>query len=377
MKILRASALVIFILFTGYGASAAPWQIVASPNAGNQANELHGVAAAADNDAWAVGTAYSDNTFTKSRTLIEHWDGTQWSVVKSPNTSASINILEAVAAVSANDVWAAGIGITGFSTTPVIEHWNGIAWSIVTNPGTTVGGLAGVAVVAANDVWAVGTGLTGDEDSTLTLHWNGAAWSLVPSPNVGPEVDNGLAGVTAIASDDVWAVGTQQPTSLTAPHTLTLHWDGTAWSIVPSANTSQTSANHLLAAAAVASDDVWATGFTSSIALAERWDGNSWSVVPTPIIIGASSPSLSDAVALSSNNVCAVGQFFQNSRNRSRTLTEQWNGSSWSIVTSPNNGPQHNFLNGVAATSGGTLWAVGAFYNSSLIERTLILRKSP
>jgi hypothetical protein len=376
MKIASLPFLVAILVVT-HTASGADWTLINSPNANNQANELHGVSAAAENDAWAVGTVYADNTFTKSRTLIEHWDGTRWSVVKSPNTSASINILEAVAAVSANDVWAVGIGITGFSTTPLIEHWNGIAWSIVANPGTTVGGLAGVAVVAANDVWAVGTGLTGDEDSTLTLHWNGAAWSLVPSPNVGPEVDNGLAGVTAIASDDVWAVGTQQPTSLTAPHTLTLHWDGTAWSIVPSANTSQTSANHLLAAAAVASDDVWATGFTPSIALAEHWDGNSWSVVPTPIITGANSPSLSGAVALASDNVWSVGQFFQNSQSRSRTLTELWNGSNWSVVSSPNHGNSHNFLNAVTATPGGALWAVGAFYNNQGIERTLILQKLP
>jgi hypothetical protein len=376
---MKTASLISFvaILLVAHGASGADWTLINSPNANNQANELHGVAAAAENDAWAVGTVYADNTFTRSRTLIEHWDGTRWSVVKSPNPSASINILEAVAAVSANDVWAVGIGITGFSTTPLIEHWNGIGWSIVANPGTTVGGLAGVVVVSANDVWAVGTGRTGDEDSTLTLHWNGAAWSLVPSPNVGPEVDNSLAGVSAIASDDVWAVGTQQPTSLTAPHTLTLHWDGTVWTIVPSANTSQTSANHLLAAAAVASDDVWATGFTASIALAEHWDGNSWSVVPTPIITGGSSPFLSGAVALASDNVWSVGQFFQNSRSRSRTLTEQWNGSSWSIVSSPNNGNSHNFLNAVTATPGGTLWAVGAFYNNQGIERTLILQKLP
>src|SRR5438552_418180 len=266
------------ILLGAHAASGASWTLITSPNANNQSNELHGVSAAAENDAWAVGTVYTDNSFTKSRTLIEHWDGTRWAVVRSPNTTASINILEAVAAVSTNDVWAVGIGITGFSTTPLIEHWNGTAWSIIANPGTTVGSLAGVAVVSANDVWAVGTGVTGDEDSTLTLHWNGAAWSLVPSPNVGPEVDNSLAGVTAIASDNVWAAGTQQPTSLTDPHTLTLHWDGSVWTIVPSANTSQTSGNHLLAGAAVASDDVWATGFTESVALAEHWDGNKWSV---------------------------------------------------------------------------------------------------
>src|SRR6266496_504917 len=134
-------ASLVAILLVSHGASGANWTLINSPNANNQANELHGVSAAADNDAWAVGTAYLDNTFTTSKTVIEHWDGTHWSVVQSPNTSASINILEAVAAVT------------------------------------------------TNDVWAVGTGLTGDEDSTLTLHWNGAAWSLVPSPNVGPEVE--------------------------------------------------------------------------------------------------------------------------------------------------------------------------------------------
>jgi len=376
MKTMSLPFLVAIVLVARV-APGADWTLINSPNANDQANELRGVSAAADNDAWAVGTVYADNTFTKSRTLIEHWDGTRWSVVKSPNINASINILEAVAAVTANDVWAVGIGITGFSTTPLIEHWNGIAWSIVANRGTTVGGLGGVAVVSANDVWAAGTGRAGDEDSTLILHWNGAAWSLVPSPNVGPEVDNGLAAVTAIASDDVWAVGTQQPTSLTAPHTLTLHWDGIAWSIVPSANTRQTSGNHLLAVAAVASDDVWATGFTPSIALAEHWDGNSWSLVSTPLITGASSPSLSGAVALANGDVWAVGQFFQNSQSRSRTLTELWNGSSWSVVSSPNRGPSHNFLNAVTATPSGTLWAVGVVYNNQFIERTLILQKLP
>lgn len=376
MKALSLFFFVAILLVAGR-ASGAGWTVINSPNANNQANQLNGVSAAADNDAWAVGTTYSDNTFTTSKTLIEHWDGTRWSVVTSPNTSGSINILEAVAAVSANDVWAVGTGITGSSTTPLIEHWNGIAWSIVANPGTTVGGLGGVVVVSSNDVWAVGTGRTGDEDSTLTLHWNGLAWSLVPSPNVGPEVDNTLAAVTAIASNDVWAVGTQQPTSLTDPHTLTLHWNGTAWSIVPSANTSQTTGNHLLAADAIGPNDVWATGFTESVALAEHWNGTSWSVVSTPIIAGASSPFLSGAVALANGNVWSVGQFFQNSRSRSRTLTELWNGSSWSVVNSPNRGASHNFLNAVTVTPGGVLWAVGGFYNNQSVVRTLILRKLP
>ena len=73
-------AFLVAILLVAQGASGADWTLINSPNANNQANELHGVSAAADNDAWAVGTVYADNTFTKSQTLIEHWDGTHWSV---------------------------------------------------------------------------------------------------------------------------------------------------------------------------------------------------------------------------------------------------------------------------------------------------------
>jgi len=42
------------------------------------------------------------------RTLVEHWDGAQWSLAPSPNAGTGNNSLAAVVAISANDVWAAG-----------------------------------------------------------------------------------------------------------------------------------------------------------------------------------------------------------------------------------------------------------------------------
>jgi hypothetical protein len=134
--------------------------------------------------------------------------------------------------------------------------------------------------------------------------------------------------------------------------------------------------NHLLAAAAVASNDVWAVGFSGFGTLAEHWDGTSWSVVQTSGIRGAEPLFLPSVVALSSNNVWAVGEFFQTRISLSRTLTEQWNGTSWVVVQSPNFGSDHNELFGVEATSGGTLWAVGTVYNYPR-QRTLIERKLP
>ena len=68
-----------------------------------------------------------------------------WTAVPSPST----NELHAVTSISANDVWAVGVG-------PITEHWNGTAWSVVPSPNVTNGKLLGVAAVSTNDVWAVG-----------------------------------------------------------------------------------------------------------------------------------------------------------------------------------------------------------------------------
>jgi hypothetical protein len=67
------------------------------------------MAAVSANDIWAVGYFYySSGSFFGPHTLIEHWDGSNWSIVGSPG-SASWQ-LNGVAAVSANDVWAVGGG---------------------------------------------------------------------------------------------------------------------------------------------------------------------------------------------------------------------------------------------------------------------------
>src|SRR5438034_9070727 len=130
-----------------HSASADSWQIIASPNGSRQVNELHGVTALAENDVWAVGVS-SNTECTLGSTLIEHWNGSRWSVVPSPNTSSSVNMINAVAAVSANDVWAVGTAPTSTDTV-LILHWNGTAWSVVPNPttGIPLANLAALAVM--------------------------------------------------------------------------------------------------------------------------------------------------------------------------------------------------------------------------------------
>src|SRR5204862_1571052 len=93
--------------------------------------------------------------------------------------------------------------------------------------------LAGVEAISANDVWAVGRyqPTAASPEQTLTMHWNGTAWSVVTSPSVGTQ-QNFLWSVSGSSSNDVWAVGYNGPSN--ARQTLTLHWDGSQWTQVQS-----------------------------------------------------------------------------------------------------------------------------------------------
>ena len=93
-----------------------------------------------------------------------------------------VNVLRAVSAVNATDVWAVGDATANGQSTgqTLIEHWDGTAWTIVgTPPLSQAAALNGVAENSSADVWAVGE--VGDQ--TLTEHWDGRGWQVVPSPS--------------------------------------------------------------------------------------------------------------------------------------------------------------------------------------------------
>src|SRR4029453_5860 len=377
MRIHHASVLVIFSLLAGHSAQADDWEVVASANAGRQANSLASVAAVADTDVWAVGWAFNQSLFSY-QALIEHWNGTRWSLVRSPNATNGYNLLNGVGVVGANNVWAVGQAANGSTYSTLVEHWKGAAWSIVPSP--NVAGfsnvLQAISVVSANDIWAVGYSQdTNFNNFTLTLHWNGTAWSIVPSPTVDHDI---LFSVDAIATNDVWAVGRSRPGGSGEDRTLTIHWNGAKWNVVPSPNGSVND-KYLFGAALVAPNDVWAVGNDGSLAtLAIHWDGASWSVVPTPIFDpNATNQVLVGIVALRSEEIWTAGQYIVPIQGSAQfTLTENWDGSQWNFVPSPNAQNSNNRLHGITATPGGTLWAVGTTGVFTRPERTLILRKS-
>jgi hypothetical protein len=264
------------------------WTIVPSPNVdltfdntGRADNWLYAVAAASAGHAWAVGY-YGDVlgvSGTGPRSLILFWDGSTWSV--SPTQSiGSGDLLYGVAAVSASNAWAVGAYTDQFKDYALIQHWDGSAWNIVTSPDKPALSISLRAVCAnsARDLWAVGRFTkNGKNFQPLILHGDGSSWTVVPVPGQGE-----LYGVSGVGANDVWAVGWKTGYGLGKP--LILHWDGKGWSAVP--NPVFQNITELNAVAAVTTSDVWAAGRqwngTTFQTLIEHWDGSMWSVFPSP-----------------------------------------------------------------------------------------------
>lgn len=252
---------------------------------------LRDVEVLAPDDIWAVGDAVVRTSVNNEfeRTLTLHFDGDAWSVIPSPNpepfTNAGGLALHAVAALAPDDVWAAGSKLSndqaGFLDPQILVlHWDGVAWREVPAPVPVNGSgwVRDILALAADDIWFVGgwsaaTPQGGAARTALAMHWDGAGFEILPTPY--PANDNGYAleSVSAVAPDDIWAVGRGQgpgPDVTMDPYLI--HWDGATWSY--DSYDAPFGGHEMYDVVALAADDVWATG-----SLRLHYDGESWSPV--------------------------------------------------------------------------------------------------
>jgi hypothetical protein len=293
---------------------------VSSPNFGDDVNILIGIGAASTSNVWAVGYYVSPDGV---RAMSIRWDGTQWSMIPVPiPASLSNTTLRKVAVLATDDVWAVGYAYNlGPGSVTFITHWDGTAWSVIPspNPGVDRNELWGISAIAPDDIWAVGlfeTDQSGSGADSLALHWNGTEWSQGPTPQF--DNDEVLFDVSAISSDDVWAVGYYHPDTDRA---LILYWDGTGWTSVSGPDVGN---NYLYGVKALTSDDVWAAGYAMGAeTLALHWDGTQWSRIPSPNP-GAITSNLEAVAAFSTDDVWAVGHFWGGNGTPFKTLIERY-----------------------------------------------------
>jgi hypothetical protein len=340
------------------------FQVVHTPNE-NFNNGLYAVSASSPSDIWAVGQS------------AIHFDGTKWTTFPVPMINGdNTSLLGGVADISPTEAWAVGGVNLGLGNSgQVIEHWDGTAWSVF--PGPTFGAsdvpdLKAMTAISANDIWAVGS-LLSDEERILNFlfeHWDGTAWSAT---NIETN-DAFLFGVSADATNDVWAVGFIGPEN-DSSRTLVLRYDGTSWKAVPSPSVGS-GASELNGVVALAPNDVWAVGFSTPVAppksaatltLIEHWDGTSWTVVTSPNVgpkSGYQSNRLEGITAVSANDIWAFGSYFAaDGSGHQKTLLLHWDGTAWSVAPSPNptkGGFLSDLLFAGVAVAPGNVWIVGA-----------------
>src|ERR1022692_2508358 len=202
---------------------------------------LSGVTATTSTNAWAAGSHYNGRA---EQALAEHWNGTAWRTVRSPDPGGSANLAElsGVAATSKANAWAVGLYCDGSKFKTLIEHWNGTAWKQVAspNPGGSPHSLSGVAATSSTNAWAVGNYENKSTQETLIEHWNGKAWKQMPSPSpdASPRGGPALSGVAATSTTNAWAVGNYYDPTKQQTLTLILHWNGKAWKHLASPNPS-------------------------------------------------------------------------------------------------------------------------------------------
>jgi len=370
-----ARALTVSLLLAGAATGIGPaavsaatcgaWSGLQPPSPGTEDNNLNGVAVLSPCDAWAVG--FDLDSGGMDQTLTEHWNGSTWTVVPSPNVAGLDNILNGVRAESPTDIWAVGESAPGISLAaggaqPLILHWDGHTWAQIASPNPGAGAvLDAVRTVSATDAWAVGSFGNGTTGQPLILRWNGRKWAQVTSPH--PGTNGVLHSVAATSASNAWAVGTFF--NGTADRGLILRWNGRKWAQVASPNPGGPADNTFLngIAADSVSGRAWAVGLhegaTTAKALVVAWNGKKWAQQATP---GPGSSFLDSAATTGAGNTWAVGVYASGTARDSLIL--HWNGKKWAQVVSPNPGPS-NFLYAVAASSASNAWAVGQFTDNS------------
>ena len=295
-----------------------------------------------------------------------------WSQQATPNPPVSVHDgLSAVWCASASACTAVGFYDTSAGNQfGLVEHWNGSTWTVQSNP-SGHGELAGVACTSAASCIAVGS--AGPGSALLAESWNGTRWTAQPVPVPSGASSASLNGVECSGAASCLAAGTFAGTN-GVQHVLIERWNGSTWSVqaVPSR------AGQLYGISCLSAASCFAVGTdgVTGLVLAEHWNGSSWVVQGTPALphIEGGPPASAQLSGVScSGTVCMAtgslsGPFSTPESTPVRTLGELWNGAKWVLQTTPDAGAGTGGsgggtaeLNGVSCVSATSCTATGAF----------------
>jgi S-layer homology domain len=247
--------------------------------------------AASNGEVWITDDSYNENSPVG---LIRRYSNNNWTTWTTPDLSIATEI----SMLNSSQGWAV--------TENSILQWDGANWT-VDYTGRHLTGISGV----GNQVWAVGYA-----DSILS-HAATSAWTMQQG---GPSTDD-LWAVSALSTNDAWAVGGYKVFGGNRYNSVILHYTGT-WQLVPTVFTSTYFYNVTM----LSPTEGYAVGYTysegggSASGVIARWDGTACTQVAAP------STGMRGLQMLSSGEGWAVGA--------GGAIWRDHNGT-WSQVSSP------------------------------------------
>ena len=424
------------------------WSIMTTENpSGFTYSTLQGVSCPTSTYCMAAGFYY-DSVGAK-KTFVLTWNGTSWSISATPNPSgATATQFLAVSCTSSSFCVAVGSYEKSSDELPFSERWNGSSWTEflpqveVENVGAIGAKLEGVSCKSISfclgvgsisyghaatgrrvgleftggnwlmtesggfqRTWAlsdipnapsptsssqtdvscpefgfcirVGSAGGSDTSSSRIKKWNGAAWAAQAAPAPSGASATRLMGVSCSSFTSCQAVGSYT-TSSEVVATLGLTWNGTSWSLSSTPTPSGAKSSELLSASCNSSTVCRAVGrYVDSEGavqpLAVGWNGTSWTLQALPTPSGSTRTELLGISCTSSTSCEAVGTYV--SSGAEKTLVEAWNGTSWTVVSSPNpSASQASSLSSVSCASSSACLAVGRYTNSSGVTEPLAVK---
>jgi hypothetical protein len=405
----------------------ARWRIQSAPEPpGAQFSELNAVTCTATTSCIAVGDYV--NSSGLDVTLAERWNGTSWTIQRTPNPSGaqSFSALSGVSCTARDACEASGasdapqasafaerwngtawrlqavpaprgaqfaqlfgvscaassceaVGLyfdSSGAVVPLGDRWNGAAWHVQSIPSPARAGsnyLSGVSCPSASDCTAAGQGNGDGTPFALGERWRDGRWRIEAVPSPVGAAENQLNGIACPATDRCMAVGTTGPTRGVLS-TEALRWNGTRWSNQPIPTVPGAFLNALSCASASA---CMAVGGSDSGSLAERWNGTRWRIQPIPTPTGAVFSGLNGVSCLPPSFCMATGAYSASSSPNGpvKPLAERWNGKRWTIVRTPSRaGSVQTFLGQVSCTSRSACTTIGEQHSATGIVHTVAER---
>lgn len=283
------------------------WKLQTTP-AGNSA--MNDVSCVAGGECFAVG----DTGVASPSKLAMRWNGTEWKnqttapEVPGPTSLASISCTSTTACVAVGYLTSGGTYLHA-------EKWNGTEWKrLELGLGGKFGKFTGVSCVTATYCVAVSS-------SGARMSWDGTTWTT-------------MGGESTLNGTDVSCPTTTFCMAVGAPLVAgksTATWNGSFWTLQSGP------AGYTLEGVSCSAKNVCtAVGYDASqLPVAARWDGTKWTTQSIPLPAGGKL-ALLYGVSCPGATVCFATGTYLDASSVVQTLTERWDGISWSAQASPN-----------------------------------------